>query len=421
MLLNRLRQHHRPIHLGIVGIGAMGRGLVYQAFRTPNMDCVAVADIRIERAVACAQWLQRPYRIVSTEEAAHEAIAAGMMALCEDGNLVASCPDIDVFVEASSSIVPAAQFSITAIEHGKHLVLMNAETDLIFGPYLMELARAHDVVYTSCDGDQHGVLKRLADGIQLWGFDLVMLGNIKGFLDRYSNPTQIIPEANKRNLDYRMATAYTDGTKLSIEMALVANSMGLHTTIPGMYGPRAGHVGEVLQHFDLEMLWRRGAPFVDYILGAEPGGGVFAVGYCENPYQQDMLRYYKMGQGPFYLFYRPFHLCHVEAMQCIADAFLDHSSLLEPTHGLRTNVIAYAKSHLPQGQVLDGIGGYCCYGLIENQGEMEPGLPVCLAEDVILKRPVRQDERILWGDVEFDTSRLDFMLFEKTLRASTGK
>ncbi len=420
MLLNRLRRLHKPIRLGVVGIGAMGKGLVYQALATPNMDCIAIADIRIERAIACAQWLQKPYRIVNTEAEAHEAIAAGRMAVCEDGNLVARCPDVDVFVEASSSILPAVQFSMTAIEHGKHLVLMNAEIDLIFGPYLLQLAREHDVVYTSCDGDQHGVLKRLADDIQLWGFDLVMLGNIKGFLDRTSNPTRIIPEADKRNLDYRMAAAYTDGTKLAIEMALAANSMGLCTHVPGMYGPRASHVSDVFHLFDLEALWRQRVPLVDYILGAEPGGGVFAVGYCTNSYQQDMLKYYKMGQGPFYLFYRPYHLCHVEAMQCIAEAYLDHCSLLEPTHGLRTNVIAYAKYPLQQGQTLDGIGGYCCYGLIENYGETAPGLPICLAEDVRLKRPVGQDERISWDDVEFDPARLDFTLYARTIAASNG-
>lgn len=420
MLLDRLKQLHKPIRVGIVGIGAMGKGLVYQALGTPNIDCVAIADIRIERAIACAQWLQRPFRLVDTEAEALEAIAAGMMAICDDGNLVARCPDVDVFVETSSSILPAVQFSIAAIEHGKHLVLMNAEIDLIFGPYLLQLAREHGVVYTSCDGDQHGVLKRLADDIQLWGFDLVMLGNIKGFLDRTSNPTKIIPEADKRNLDYRMATAYTDGTKLAIEMALAANGMGLCTHTPGMHGPKARDVGEVFQLFDFPALWGQRTPFVDYILGAEPGGGVFAVGYCPNSYQQDMLKYYKMGHGPFYLFYRPYHLCHIEAMQCIAEAYLDRCSLLEPTHGLRTNVIAYTKRPLHQGQMLDGIGGYNCYGLIENYCQAEPGLPICLAEDVILKRTIGQDERISWDDVAYDPTRLDFVLYEKTLAASNG-
>ena len=136
----------------------------------------------------------------------------------------------------------AGEFAIYALAERKHLVLMNAEIDLIYGPYLLELAQRRGVTYTSCDGDQHGVIKRLVDDLRLWGFQLVMAGNIKGFLDRYSNPKKIVPEADKRNLDYKMATAFTDGTKLNIEMALVANALGLRVHKPGMHGPDAGNV-----------------------------------------------------------------------------------------------------------------------------------------------------------------------------------
>ena len=279
---------------------------------------------------------------------------------------------MDVFIEASSSIIAGAQFCLTALEHHKHLVMMNAEIDLIFGPYLAQQAHWQEVVYTSCDGDQHGVIKRLVDDLQLWGFNLVMAGNMKGFLDRYSNPTKIIPEADKRNLDYKMATAYTDGTKLCVEMALTANALGLHAERPGMAGPRVRHVKEVFEHFDFATLYAQNGGVVDYVLGAQPDGGVFAIGYCDHPYQQSMLKYYKMGSGPFYLFYRPYHLCHVEAMECVVEAALDHVSLLEPVYGLRTNVYAYAKKPLPAGEALDGIGGYCCYGLIENAIRQRP-------------------------------------------------
>src|SRR5262249_43322766 len=161
-------------------------------------------------------------------------------------------------------------------------------------------------------------------------------GNIKGFLDRYSDPVKIVPEADKRKLGYRMATAYTDGTKLCIEMSLVANACGLATTVPGMQGPRARDVHEVFDLFDLATIRGGGQPVVDYILGAKPDGGVFAIGHSDHPYQREMLAYYKMGQGPFYLFYRPYHLCHVEAMAGIAAACLDGRSVLQPDHGLQT-------------------------------------------------------------------------------------
>lgn len=417
-LLNRLKALQSNIRVAIVGIGSMGKGLSYQCQVTPGIECVAMVDIKVERAINCAVWMKRDYRVVDSLGAMEETIRQGGIAICEDGDLAAECGLVDVLIESSNSIGAAGQFSVTAIEHGKHVVLMNAEADLTFGPYLMDLAQSNGSVYTSCDGDQYGVIKHLIDDLQLWGFELVMAGNIKGFLDRYSNPTKIIPEADKRNLDYHMATAYTDGTKLCIEMALVSNAFGLCTLVPGMQGIRASHVRDVFHLFDFDRLWRDEQPFVDYILGAEPGGGVFTIGYCDDDYQKSMLSYYKMGEGPFYLFYRPYHLCHIEAMTCLAKAFLDGHSLLQPIHGFRTNVYAYAKRDLRKGEKLDGIGGYTCYGLIENCGrDKNPsGLPICLAEGVKLVRDLSKDEKIFMSDIESDPHRFDFVLYGRAMK-----
>ena len=422
-LLNRLKALQSSIRVAIVGIGSMGKGLFYQCQITPGIECVAMADIKVERAINSAVWMKRDYRVVDNLGAMEETIRNGAIAICEDGDLAAKCELVDVLIESSNSIGAAGQFSVTALEHGKHLILMNAEADLIFGPYLMDLAQSNGSIYTSCDGDQYGVIRHLIDDLQLWGFELVMAGNIKGFLDRYSNPTKIIPEADKRNVDYHMATAYTDGTKLCIEMALVSNASGLATLVPGMQGPRASHVRDVFHLFDFDRLWQDKQPFVDYILGAEPGGGVFTVGYCDDDYQKSMLSYYKMGEGPFYLFYRPYHLCHIEAMACLAKAFLDRDSLLQPIYGFRTNVYAYAKRDLRQGEKLDGIGGYTCYGLIENltHGTDHPGLPICLTEEVTLKRNVSRDEKIFFSDIQYDPDRLDFVLYDESVKSPMAR
>jgi predicted homoserine dehydrogenase-like protein len=240
-----------------------------------------------------------------------------------------------------------------------------------------------------------------------------MAGNIKGFLDRRANPDTIIPEADKRNLDYRMCTAYTDGTKLNIEMALTANALGLRTSVTGMQGPAASDVHDVFRLFDFDAIWKERQPVVDYILGAEPGGGVFAIGHCGNKYQQSLLKYYKMGDGPYYLFYRPYHLCHIEAIKTLAAAVLDGRSFLEPTFGFKTNVFAYAKKPLSRGDRLDGIGGHTCYGLIENCSRTgsDQGLPICLADDVRLVRDIARDEKIMMSDIEFHGSRFDFEIF----------
>jgi predicted homoserine dehydrogenase-like protein len=420
--LRKLGSRPEPIRIGLVGMGAMGKGLLYQCRVTPGMECVAMADLVPERAIHCAEMEGLPYKVAHTAAEVEDAIRGGFTAICEDGELVAGCSQAGVLVEASSAIGRAGAYAVTALQTGKHAVMMNAEADLVFGPYLMDLAHRQGLVYTSCDGDQHGVIRHLVNDLELWGFELVMAGNIKGFLDRYSNPTKIIPEADKRNLDYKMATAYTDGTKLNIEMALVANALNLRTRTPGMTGPKAGNVQQVMRLFDFtsiraEGIRAEGNACVDYILGAEPGGGVYAIGFCEHPYQRSMMEYYKMGPGPFYLFYRPYHLCHVEAMECIVDAVVDGSSLLEPVYGFKTNVFAYAKRDLKAGEKLDGIGGYACYGLIDNCPDGHPGLPICLAEDVKLRRNIPRDSPILLSDVESPASRADFVLYERALSA----
>jgi predicted homoserine dehydrogenase-like protein len=415
--LRKLSSRPAPIRIGLVGMGAMGKGLLHQCRMTPGLECVAMADLIPERAITCAEMEGLPYKVTSTAAEVDDAIRGGFTAICEDGELVAGCARAVVLVEASSAIGLAGGYAATALQTGKHVVMMNAEADLIFGPYLMDLAHRRGVVYTSCDGDQHGVIRRLVNDLELWGFDLIMAGNIKGFLDRYSNPTKIIPEADKRNLDYKMATAYTDGTKLNIEMALVANALNLRTRTPGMTGPPAGDVQDVFRLFDFASIRAEGNPCVDYILGAEPGGGVYAIGFCEHAYQRSMLQYYKMGPGPFYLFYRPYHLCHVEAMDCIVQAVVDGCSLLEPLYGFRTNVFAYAKRDLKAGETLDGIGGYACYGLIDNCQGGHPGLPICLAEDVVLRDDIARDSPILLTNVESPVSRSDFDLYRRALSA----
>lgn len=403
----------REILVGIIGLGAMGKGLLYQTTVTPSIRAVAVCDTDLDKASNILREFGLPYRVIETDDDITKAIAEQVVAVFSDGEQLARMRGLDAVVEATGTILPGARFSLAALQAKKHLILMNSEIDLIFGSHLCRVAEENGVVCTSCDGDQYGVLKHLIDDMSKWGFSLVMAGNIKGFLDRNANPKSIIAEADKRNLDYKACASYTDGTKLNIEMAITANSFGLSTRQPGMFGPKCDTIEQVNDCFDFSTLWREKQPFVDYVLGAKPGGGVFAIGYCDNPYQMRMLQYYKMGDGPFYTFYRPYHLCHIEAMATIENAVLRREALMTPAHGFLTNVYAYAKRDLHQGEMLDGIGGYCCYGLIENcadQGD-EPGIPICLAEDVSLKRDINQGEKILLRDVAYDPERLDFRLF----------
>ena len=406
--------------MGVIGIGSMGKGLLYQSRVTPGVVCGAVCDLRIERAIQALELFGMPYEVAGSPGGMTDIIRRSRVAVCEDGRWVAHCESLDVMVEASSAVAAAGRHTLEALLRGLPVVLMNSEIDLLYGPLFAETARRTGTACGSCDGDQYGVLEHLIGEIRGWGFELVMAGNIKGFLNRYATPEGMAVEADRRHLDHRMCTSYTDGTKLNIEMAILSNCCGLQPTQPGMTGPAMKSVHDVLQAFDFDRLRQAPVPCVDYILGAEPGGGVFVIGYCENAYQQQMLAYYKMGNGPYYVFYRPYHLCHIEAMRTVQEIVGDRPQLMQPDFGFATNVYAYAKCDLPAGSALDGIGGNCCYGLIESCADnvADPGVPIGLAEGVSLRRSVARDDKIRMRDITYDAGDLAFQLFDQATRAS---
>ena len=301
----------------------MGIGIARQIGSTPGMELVFVGDLK--------------------ESATGKAKEAYQHACSRRGNVTPGTPfvtheplkfldssshleNFDLLVEATNSIEAAALHCLSAFQRRAHVVLMNAEVDLALGPYLARQAECESVTISSDGGDQHGVLMKMVDEIRLWGFDITMTGNIKGFLDRHATPSSMRSEAQKRRLDPIQCCAYTDGTKLNIEMALISNGTGLIPSEIGMQGPEANHVTDVFDLFDFGLKKNQGV--VDYILGAEPGGGVFVVGYCDDPLQMEYLKYYKMGNGPYYLFYRPYHLCHLETIHAIVSVALFRNPIL---------------------------------------------------------------------------------------------
>ena len=417
-LKKRLDALEKPINVSIVGIGSIGKGLVYQSFHTNGIKPIGIADIHLEKAEECAKWLGLEYKIVENKQQLEEAVSKGKFVITTDGELLASCEQTDVFIESSNAIIEGARHAIKAIEAGAHIVMMNYEAELMYGPHLLKLAESKGLVYTCADGDQPTVIKTLVDELELWGFDLVMAGNMKGFHDLYTDPIKIAPEADKRNLDHKMCSSYTDGSKLCVEMAVLANALDLRTHVPGMHGPRIKSIYDIFDHFDFEEIYKNKQGVVDYVLGAEPKGGVFAIGYTDEPFQQYTLNWFppNMGPGPFYLFYRPYHLGHIEAMACVAEAYLDGSARLKPEAGMKTNVFCYAKKELNKGDMLDGMGGFTSYGWIENiETQSTPGVPICLSDNLVLKRAIPRDQRISIDDVAYDPKDPAFELYLKAL------
>ena len=387
--LKHLSKKGKKIRVALVGAGAMGVGIAYQIARTPGMELVCISDIDLNAAQKAARATQaKAIKVVQK----NDRLPANHLLLSRDPSFLieqAHALQLDVMVEATNTIGFAAQISMQAIEQKLHVVLMNAEVDLALGPLLNRMAEENGVVITSDAGDQHGVLARMIDEIQMWDFRIVMAGNIKGFLNRYATADTLLHEARIRNLNPLQCAAYTDGTKLCIEMAAIANGVGLVPFVPGMEGPRAGHVRDVFHLFNFEKYQDTGV--IDYILGAQPGGGVFVIGHCDHPVQVPYLKYYKLGQGPYYLFYRPYHLCHLETPYAIANAVLNHQAVLSPVHGRITDVFAYAKRDMEPGEVIKhGIGGDHFYGLVEmtQPAEAMNQVPITLLEAEDTKQPV---------------------------------
>lgn len=405
----------KPIRVAVAGIGSMGRGLVYQLSITPGMQPVAIADIHLKRAIDCAKMLRLDYDLVDTVEDLNFTVQSGRLAVTDNAELLASSHLVHVLVESSNSAVAGAKHALRGLSNHQHVVMMNFEADLLYGPVLMRRAIEQGVVYTCADGDKPTGIKKLVDEVTLYGMDIVMAGNIKNFHDRYTNPERIAFEADMRNLDHTMCSYFADGTKMCVEMAVLANAIGARTAQPGMYGRRVSNLRDIFQHYDFNALWDGETPLVDYLLGAEPRGGLFVIGHTEDKYLQSTLAWFPpdIGPGPFYLFCRPYYLGHLEAMQCIAEAYLDGTARLQPAAGMRTNVFAYAKRDLKAGEKPDGRGGYSCYGLIENLNDAltHPGLPILLADRCRLKRNIHKDERIGLADVEYDTSDVAFEMY----------
>jgi predicted homoserine dehydrogenase-like protein len=227
----------------------------------------------------------------------------------------------------------------------------------------------------------------------------VLAGNMKGLHDPYRTPKTQADYAKRFGQKPKMVTSFADGTKIAMEMAVVANATGFVAGRRGMYGPECEEVGQAARLFPERQMLDRG--LVDYVLCGKPPGGVFVIGWSEDRMQQDYLRYYKLGEGPFYVFYTPYHLCHLECPASIARAALFGDATVAPLGGPICQVAAAAKRDLQIGETLDHLGGFTTYGVLENADPFrdEGLLPIGLAPGSTLRRSVEKDELLRWDDV----------------------
>ncbi|TWR26992.1 NAD(P)-dependent oxidoreductase [Mucilaginibacter achroorhodeus] len=404
-LAKRAAQNN-PVRVAMVGAGFMAKGIAIQICNyVPGMELVAIANRNIEHAkVAYNEADIFDASTVDTVAQLEINIKKGVVSVTDDAFLLCKANGIDAIVEVTGAVEFGANLILAAIENQKHIILMNAEVDGTVGPILKTYADEAGVVYTNVDGDQPGVQMNLYRFVKALGVKPVLIGNIKGLHDPYRNPTTQEAFAKKWGQKPAMVSSFADGSKISFEQAIVANGTGMQVAKRGMLGPTAAPgtpLKEAIALYPIEELINNGPGIVDYVVAAEPGPGVFVIGTHDHPRQKHYLNLYKLGEGPLYLFYTPYHLCHFEVPMTIARAVLFHDAALTPLGKPYVEVVAAAKIDLKAGDVIDGIGHYMTYGLCENAdtAEMENLLPIGVAEDCILKRDVSKDTVLTYDDV----------------------
>jgi predicted homoserine dehydrogenase-like protein len=407
--LEKRQDEGRPVRVAIIGCGYMGRGIALEILTAmTGMKLVALCNRTLSQAQeAYRQAGADSVKVVHTTSAMEEAISAGQYAITDDPMVVCEAGNIDAIVDATGEAVFGAEVAMAAINNGKHLILMNAELDAAIGPILKVHADRAGVVITYTDGDEPGVAMNLYRFVKTIGYQPVLMGQIKGFLDRYRNPETQRGFAEKHKQKAPMVASFADGSKLCLEGTIMANATGFTVGKRGMYGPPCADVKEVLNHFSADRLLKDGG-WVDYILGAQPGTGAFVVGYNDHPVKADYMRYFKMGDGPLYLFYTPFHLPHLQLPLTVARAVLFNDATLTPLGAPVCDTLAVAKRDLKAGEVLDGMGGFTCYGLIDSYKvtQEENYLPMSLSADCRLKHDIPKDQPVTYADVHLPPGRL---------------
>jgi predicted homoserine dehydrogenase-like protein len=404
-----------PIRVGLVGAGATGRAISLQlGTPVPGMRLLAIANRtlahseRAFREAGITEWVRA--------ESAHQAeaaIARDVPVLTDDPAVLTRCEAIDVLVEATGTIEVAARVVLDAIDQGKDVVLVNAELDSLVGPILKVRADQRGVVLTHTDGDEPGVAMTLLRYVRTLGLRPVAAGNIKGMVDYYRTPATQEAFARKNDQDVRKVTSFADATKLSMEATVLSNATGFRVGRRGMYGPPCGYVREVAGLLPAEQMLDGG--LVDYALGAAPHTGAFVVFHEDAPLKKAQLAYYKMGDGPFYVFYTPFHLPHLQIASTIGRAVVHRDPTVAPIAGPVCEVVTVAKRDLKTGERLDGIGGFCSYGLIDNRSAARAmgALPIGLSEGRVLRRDLAKDQVVSFADVDTPAAGLVEMLWQE--------
>ena len=414
--LKELAEHGKKINIGIVGAGQMGRGMVSQMFCMEGICPAIISDLNVEKAknaYVLAGVKTDDIVLVGTPLQAEAAIKKGKYIITENLDVVTKSLPIEVVIDATGVPETGAKIAFDSIYNGKHIVMLNVETDVTIGSILKTMADSAGVVYTVSAGDEPGAIKELYDFVDAMGFEVLVAGKGKNNpLNVEANPDTAREKAQASNMNPKMLTSFIDGTKTMVEMTCVSNAIGFLPTKKGLIGPEAT-VKELPKLFSLKeqggILERY--QVVEYVNGMAPG--VFVIVTTNLPAVREEMAYLSMGEGPNYVLYRPYHLTSIETPLSAARAYIYHEPTIAPKGAPVSETVAVAKKDMKAGEYLDGIGGYTVYGLIDTfeNARKDNALPLGLVSSKVkLKTDVKKGETLTYDMVELDENSLILQL-----------
>lgn len=390
--------------VALLGAGYVAGGVIDIIEATPGFRVVLVINRTTEKAVKLleSKGVEAPDIVCSDDVAdLKAALESGKTAVSSEYSVVSQL-GVDVFIEATGAIDYGTSAILHCLDSGIDVLSYNAEADSLFGFEFARRAAKQGCVYSIADGDQPGVQLRLKQECELMGFDVTAMYNCKRYLDVHQSPDSGSQYSARDMTSAVMTTSFGDGTKMQIEQCVVANICNFKPLKRGMVG-----VETTLEEAPATLPAALGSEVgvVEYTLAGDFGAGVGVVGrHRQAERHKRALGLYKMGDGPDYFFFKPFHLVHLELPQTLFDLVVSRSSLGNVTEPNVTQVIAVAKKALAAEEKLDCIGGFSAYGHIASAADSEGLLPICLVEYARMLKPVKKDAPIPLSAVELDTS-----------------
>lgn len=382
------------IKVAVAGAGYMTKGFINQVATTSAIEIVAMSS----------RTPQKVEKLLAKLD--------GHKALIVENALDLAMTDAQVIMDLTGDVELGASLAEAAIKNGKN-IMVSAETDSTVGPVLAKMAREAGLVYTNMWGDEPGLIKGLYDYAQVLGLEIAVLGKFKGFHDEKANPTSVAPWAELHKQNPYALSSFADGTKLSMEMTVVSNATGFVADKRGMNLPK-GEFEDVLGLLQLKekggILSKEGV--IEVIVGPKPGGAVFILVKANNIELVESFKYYKMGDGPYYMLYIPYHMPGIEMIYGIYEMMLYNKACVEPLDRPYSDSIAIAKRNLEQGDVLDKIGGYDYSGTMASieDSMKEDALPAGLAEDAKVLHQIKEGQVIKYSDVEIHNHETSYRL-----------